>query len=81
MSELDHEQYNGIWCSLLEEDETSYTIQMAYKSQSGGMLKTFWQAIFPDKNFGKYGEYSVDKTTFDITEVIYENFKGGKDYK
>ena len=81
IAELDHEQYNGIWCSLLEEDETSYTIQMAYKSQSGGMLKSFWQAIFPDKNFSKYGEYKVDKTTFDITEVKYENFKGGKDYK
>lgn len=79
ISKYTHTMYNGIWCYTVEDNGDSYTVGMAYKDDM-----SFWSAltgaIFPNKNFGKVGNYKVDKTTFDITETLLENFVGGRDY-
>lgn len=79
ISKYTHTMYNGIWCYSVEDDGNSYIVGMAFKDDM-----SFWSAltgaIFPNKNFGKVGNYKVDKTTFDITETVLENFVGGRDY-
>lgn len=76
INKLTHTMYNGIWCSSVEDNENSYTIVLSYQSSA-----SFWEAIFPSDNFSKYGKYEVDKTSFEIIEILYENFVGGQDYE